>query len=154
MIKTGRSRSGDPIIFVNGISIHSKYDPSKEAENFVKSQSYPHNINRFIIIGPGIGYINQSIKKIFPNAMLLSLHMDKQILNASMNNGISWAYNEKLSLKKVLENFVPDFLLSTTSIIKWLPCTECFPDRIIQIEKTIQQFSFISSSCNLTQWKY
>jgi len=140
MIKTGNSRSGDPILYVNGRSIHSKYNPVKEADNFIKTQFYSKQINRFILIGPGIGYLKKSLKRMFPNAKLLSLHMDIKILQNTFKIDKDWTYGDKTNLKKLLYDFIPDFLLSTTSLLNWLPCTECFPDRLVEIEKTIQQF--------------
>ncbi len=140
MIKTGNSQSGDPILYVNGRSIHSKYNPVKEADNFIKTQFYSKQIDRFILLGPGIGYLKQSLKRMFPNAELLSLHMDLKILQNSIKIGKDWTYGDKTNLKKLLYDFIPDFLLSNTSLLKWLPCTKCFPDRLVEIENTIQQF--------------
>jgi len=140
MIRTDKSLTGDLILFINGRSIHSKYNPVKEADNFIKSKNYAKETNRFIVIGSGIGYIKQSLNRMFPNAKLLSLHMDTQIFKNTFKIENNWTYGDKISLKKLLYDFVPDFLLSTTSLIKWLPCTDCFPNRLIEIEKIIQQF--------------
>ena len=140
MIKAGNSRSGDPILFVNGRSIHSTYNPVKEADNFIKTQCYTKQINRFILIGPGIGYLKKSLKRKFPSAELLSLHMDIKILQNTFKIDNDWVYGDNTKLKKLLYDFIPDFLLSTTSLLKWLPCTECFPDRLVEIEKIVQQF--------------
>jgi len=140
MIKINKALTGDLIIFINGRSIHSKYNPVKEADNFIKSKKYSKEINRFIVIGSGIGYIKQSLNNIFPNAEILSLHMDKLIYQNAFKIGHNWTYGDKTSLKDILYDFVPDFLLSTTRIIKWLPCTNYFPNRLIEIEKKIQQF--------------
>lgn len=56
------SRNGDLIPVINGIHLHSIYDPQKEALNFVENNSNAiASKSNFIILGLGFGYHIQAL---------------------------------------------------------------------------------------------
>lgn len=59
MIKELVSKTGHPILEVNGYLLHSKYNPLKEANTFSNNNFKPHYQN--IIFGYGLGYNIKSI---------------------------------------------------------------------------------------------
>ena len=140
MFTTAKTRSGKLTLFFNGISIHSRYDPVLEAQTFLKQHYYNKKPFLFILIGPGLGFLKTEISINYPSAKLLSLHLDRQIYELSTKIGKNWYYGENKQLSLTLAEFIPDFQLLETSIIKWSPCTKLFPDRTKNIESIIHQF--------------
>ena len=140
MFTTEKAKSGKLTLYFNDKSIHSRYDPVAEANTFVKKQSFKKSPYLFILIGPGLGYIKTSILNNFPKAKILSLHMDRKLYKLTIKTGINWFYGDKKELHSVLAEFIPDFQLLETKIIKWYPCTNIFPERINFIESIIHQF--------------
>ncbi len=140
MFTTQIARSGELTLLINGKSVHSLYNPSKEADSFLIKQSFKNIPQIFILIGPGLGYLKKSVQKLYPNSYILSLHLDKWIFEHTIKIGDNWFYNDKTNLRRKLSLVISDFLLSNTTVIKWLPCTNNFPERTKDIENIIQQF--------------
>ncbi len=140
MLTTGKARSGELTLYLNGKSIHSSYDPVAEANTFLKQQNYIRNPYLFILIGPGLGYLKASITNTYPDANIFSIYLDKEIFNLSIKTGINWFYGSKTNLSSMLSNFIPDFQLLETTILKWIPCTSKYPERTKNIDSIIHQF--------------
>lgn len=140
MFTTEKARSGKLTLYLNGKSIHSRYDPVSEALAFIKQQNFKNKPYLFILIGPALGYLKILINEIYPQAKILSLHMDKNIYDLSIKIGDNWYYGSKTSLSVKLSAFIPDFQLLETAIIKWFPCTQYFPEQTSNIESIIHQF--------------
>jgi len=140
MFRTELSKSGKLTLFYNGKYIHSRYNPIAEADSFLKKQSLNKTSRLFILIGPGLGYLSSSIYNLYPNAKILSLHLDKEMYEDANKSDENWIYGEETSLAHKLSDFIPDFQLLETKIIKWNPCTNIFPDRTKTIEDIIHQF--------------
>lgn len=140
MFTTEIARSGELTLFIDGIAVHSKYDPKEEAKKFLKKQDFKNKPQIFILIGPGLGYLKSTIFNSYHNVQILSLHLDKQIFEYADKTGSNWIYGDNSDLGLQLAAFIPDFLLFETTILKWLPCTERFPARTKYIENHIQQF--------------
>ena len=140
MFTTQIARSGELTLFINGKAIHSLYNPAAEADTFLKKQTVTNIPKIFILIGPGLGYLKKSVSKFYPNAHLLSIHLDKWIFEHADRTGDNWIYKDKMDLASKLSLTIPDFLLSETTIIEWHPCSKYFPDRTKFVKKHIQQF--------------
>ncbi|MCK5152741.1 MAG: motility associated factor glycosyltransferase family protein [Spirochaetales bacterium] len=140
MFTTQNSRSGELTFFINGKAVHSLYNPTAEADTFLKRQIFTNIPQIFILIGPGLGYLKKSVKSFYPDAHLLSIHLDKWIFERSDKTGDYWIYKNELDLASKLSRTIPDFLLSETAVIEWHPCSKHFPDRTKYVKKLIKQF--------------
>lgn len=64
------SKSGDPILEINGYLTNSKYNPKKEVENYVNQHYKPSQLN--IVFGYGMGYlVDELVKKVKLNEKIL-----------------------------------------------------------------------------------
>lgn len=140
MFTTQNSRSGELTFFINGKAVHSLYNPTAEADTFLKRQIFTNIPQIFILMGPGLGYLKKSVSKSYPKASLLSIHLDKWIFEHADKTGNNWVYKDNIDLASKLSFTIPDFLLSETTIIEWHPCLKHFPDRTKFIKKIIHQF--------------
>lgn len=140
MFTTQIARSGELTLFINGKAVHSIYNPAAEADTFLKRQIFTNIPRIFILIGPALGYLKKSVANLYPDAHLLSIHLDEWIFEKSDKTGDYWIYNNKLDLAGKLSLTIPDFLLSETAVIEWHPCSKHFPDRTNFVKKLIKQF--------------
>lgn len=60
------SKSGKPVPVINGIHLHSAYNPAKEAASLISKYEYAiTDVSKFLIFGLGFAYhINQLVEKI------------------------------------------------------------------------------------------
>lgn len=81
------SKSGNKTIRKNGILIHSAYDPVREAENLVKQLPLEKG-NRyiFVLLGLGLGYHLEILKREFPESVFIPVELDEDILVAFLQN--------------------------------------------------------------------
>lgn len=64
------AKNGSPIpLFQNGKSMHSRYDPEKEAEQYAARMD---EAGFFIVAGAGGGYFIRALKKRFPRSFILA----------------------------------------------------------------------------------
>ena len=64
------AKNGSPVpLFQNGKSMHSRYDPEKEAEQYAARMD---EAGFFIIAGAGGGYFIRALKKRFPRSFILA----------------------------------------------------------------------------------
>lgn len=60
-IKKIISKSGMPILEINGFLTNSKYNPKKEVENYIEQHYKPNKLN--IVFGYGMGYLIDALEK-------------------------------------------------------------------------------------------
>ena len=86
------TRNGQNTIKVNGIYLHSKYDPIKEAISFVNANiEEDQNTSGYLVLGLGLGYhvaelanrTNKQITVLEPNKELYNLPMMFVVLKHS-----------------------------------------------------------------------
>ncbi len=68
-IRLEQSRSGAPTLMTETGAVHSQYDPQKEAEKIV--QSLQSDVDGYIIIGPGLGYLARALHHQYPHKQMI-----------------------------------------------------------------------------------
>ncbi|HTP59639.1 MAG TPA: DUF115 domain-containing protein, partial [Spirochaetia bacterium] len=66
MIEVFTSRSGSPSIRVQGISLHSPYDPEKEAQRFAAGALGTDSPSTVVILGETLEYASRWILETHP----------------------------------------------------------------------------------------
>ncbi len=120
---------------IRGKLIHSLYDPIKEAKRIFEPQltTHPKDWNgNFLIIGGGLGYEVDYIKKQYPKAQVGVLFFTHELKkNSSADSsyvyGVSRANAHKA--KEDLARFVDSLCAMRTrpQILMWLPSTHVWP---------------------------
>lgn len=77
--QTVLSKSGDSLVlFADGTNMHSKYNPSREAESF--GQEIPPQTGCIVVAGIGGGFHLLALQKKFPEALIIVCEADEQSL--------------------------------------------------------------------------
>ncbi len=121
------SSKGFQVVKINGIPLHSQYNPLLEAQRFVDGIQVPFNPKAVIITGPGLSYTAEFLRKRFPKAILTAIHfLDKFEEYDSVWDKVFFADQENLSER--LYNFLGDEVLMSTIFISWKPSESIFSE--------------------------
>lgn len=141
-IEYGTSNKGTKYLLLDGYMMHSKYNPEREAEKFVKQHYKPHYIT--ILFGYGLGYIVDEFVKqmkydeifividpLLENGLELAEHHKKHNSHFFNENGIK-------NLRQILGSVV---LNSETTIdVVCAPnYKNLFPENLLELLKKVKE---------------
>ncbi|MDR2194222.1 MAG: DUF115 domain-containing protein [Treponema sp.] len=99
--------------------LHSRYNPSIEAEKYIDSLPLRQGIRFFILIEPGMGYMIPVLEKKFPGVTIVALHVED-------------VYPEG-NVQSLLEKVIPDMEASAIEIIEWRPSLSLYKERYVHL---------------------
>ncbi|MDR1319760.1 MAG: DUF115 domain-containing protein [Treponema sp.] len=118
-----------------GVRLHSRYNPSGEAERYLEALNLPEGIDYFILLEPGLGYLIAPLKKKCPGAKVVALHADRAFRNPPSETaprGIpAWFPDSGLSVREFLEKEIPDS--SSIRIIEWRPSLRVYGEGYLSV---------------------
>lgn len=150
------SRSGFPTAKKGHISLHSAYDPVKEAERFLESRICdPPSL--VILIGSGLGYLDKVILAKYPNCRVLSLHSTSlYIQKGGLSDFLSlryqlWMPESATTLARFLSMHISEMDLEGLEVLIWPSMVQADPacqNLVQQVTAFIKQLqgSFFSLS--------
>jgi hypothetical protein len=128
MIELAKSRSGLPSAVVNGIHLHSMYDPRKEALRFIESNLFGEYPDTIVVLGEGLGYITEELQKRFKRAKILSIFFSHEVFEARICRiDACWHPGNDISLFDYFSSNVSDFDIAGLRLLIWEPSLSAFP---------------------------
>lgn len=128
--RLGAARNGEPYLSVNGVFVHSRYDPSAEADRFLASIHFSQSITTFLCIEPGLGYLLRSAAVRYPHIRTLAVHCSSFAVSASITQTESipaWSPGTE-DLRIFLERHIEDAEAARVKIIEWRPSVHAYGD--------------------------
>ena len=111
-------------------ALHSRYNPSGEAERYLDSLDLGPDIRFFILIEPGMGYLVAPLRLKFPKSKIISLHAKgapEKVLNENRPDAF-WHTGTSKSLRDFLEQEINDTEARLIKIIEWRPAMAIFKE--------------------------
>ena len=104
-------------------ALHSRYNPTGEAERFLESLNLNDSIKIFILMEPGMGYLVPCIRKKNPAARIIALYAERMPGSTPKENlpDVSWSPQMKKPLRLFLEDEIPDIEAKAVKLIEWRP---------------------------------
>jgi hypothetical protein len=133
--------SGFPIAYAGERALHSRYDPRAEAEKYIDTLKPGEAVRFFILIEPGLGYIIPPLKKKFPRAKIIVLHVSDFFTgrDSAGEDVPVWTPETGISLPRFLEKELPDTFAGTVKIVEWRPALAAYGKPYLRIlEKTVE----------------
>ncbi|MBB6478903.1 6-hydroxymethylpterin diphosphokinase MptE-like protein [Spirochaeta isovalerica] len=135
-----RSDKGFQCAELGGKNIHSRYNPRKEAERFIDKTvtDMPETI---VLIGAGLGYLQNYLKTKFPQARIICIFLDDEIYKNSFsekNDFLCWFPGSPDSISQFFFKNIHEDRLSSLSVIEWEPCAQLFPGLSLEISKALK----------------
>lgn len=120
------SKSGHQVPVVNGVHLHSVYDPIKEAETLISKNIKSKEQKYFLILGLGYGYHVQALRKLIndPNseAQIVVIEPNANVAHDCIENGLIGVDDVYLSINQAprdiySNNELTRFLLKKPQVI-------------------------------------
>ena len=92
-------------LFNSGKPVHSKYNPQKEAENFINTIE---DADFFVVFGLGAGFHIEALKNKFPSAKILAADFYEEDINFLKENFKILSSLEKSVIFSTFKNFSTD----------------------------------------------
>ncbi|MGL1892555.1 MAG: DUF115 domain-containing protein [Spirochaetaceae bacterium] len=122
----------------NGVSLHSKYSPEKEAQRFIDNNNIL-NGNTILILGPAFGYILSILSKSFPESEVISIPYTKDLseISLNINNTIRKQYLFKQTLSDFLHSVITEKNIKGLQILEWKPTAKAYPDEALEVNNQL-----------------
>jgi len=127
---------------VQGRYIHSKYNPHREAERFVARQIGGATPEIIILVGAGLGYINECIEKLYPGKTVLSLYLNDELYSNAYYKGNHTYHWHPLSTESIdvfFRKHIKEEHLSSLSVLEWEPCAQLYSELSLSINQSLKQ---------------
>ena len=129
------------------VSLHSRYNPSGEAERYINSLSLNEKTRFFILIEPGRGYMVAPLKKKAPGAKIISLHIKTPTFEKSDNNAAEMAAPDSLwypetgiPVQDFLEAEIADSIASHIKVLEWRPALAVYGKAYLSLMEETANF--------------
>ncbi len=135
------SKNGSQTVKINGIFLHSAYNPQRESESFVNNLCFPIKPDFIFITEPGISYTLPLIKQKYPFCKIITLRYNKAFESFNSDTYFSIpvysAQNENELSNILLSNFTEIQIMSSV-FISWQPSEKNFQEQSSITWKAIQ----------------
>ena len=118
--------------------LHSRYNPEAEAERYVASLSLNENIEFFILVEPGLGYMAAPLKKRNPKAKIISLHAEEHGRSEDIDS--QWYPETGKSVQDFLEKEIPDSEALCVKLVEWRPALAVYGQRYLALVEEAAAF--------------
>ncbi|MDR1100170.1 MAG: DUF115 domain-containing protein, partial [Treponema sp.] len=112
-------------------ALHSRYNPQGEAERYIDTLKPGGEIKYFILIEPGLAYLAPVLKKKYPAAKIIALHVDRVFMSAAARAPEipAWFLGDGPGLQQFLEHEIPDVEARFIRIVEWRPSLRVYGEK-------------------------
>jgi len=120
--------------------LHSRYNPQAEARRYIDALKIDTDINCFILIEPGMGYMIPVLREKRPDGKILVLHADAgfRTLTGAFAGDAVWYAGDGVSAQDFLEAEVP--ASAKVRIVEWRPGLNVYGDIILELVRESADF--------------
>jgi len=118
--------------------LHSRYNPQAEAARYIDSLNLKDDIQCFILIEPGQGYLISALRERFKESVIISLHVEDQGESLTQAD-YSLTGGEPLEIQKFLEAHI-QHNAEHIKIIEWRPSLNHYRQAYVKILSEAAQF--------------
>lgn len=141
MIETFTARSGALTARVDGIALHSPYDPAREASRFVEANVGPGIPSAVVILGEGLGYVSAAVESLFPGVRLIRVFYSDEIMTIGKAYAAdAWFPGMKAGITGFLARSLGELDLEGLRLIEWPPSARIFPAMSRNANESVRQF--------------
>ncbi|MDR1363721.1 MAG: DUF115 domain-containing protein [Spirochaetaceae bacterium] len=122
-------------------NIHSRYNPLIEAERYIASLNLRGDFEYIILAECGLCYVIEPLRKKFPAAKIVSLHLSAFYAGKSAAQpDAEWTPDSAASLNLFLESEIDDIEADKIKIIEWRPSAGAYGGEYLNLIKDITAF--------------
>ena len=130
------ARNGLPSAEHGGVRIHSPYDPRREARRFLDTALADGDAPRaVVIIGAGLGYVDEAAAERWPNANILAIHLSRELHEGRISSGGDdaaprvrrWHPECGVDLASFLSEALTESAMRGLRVLVWPPAAAAMP---------------------------
>ena len=163
MIETFTARSGALTARVDGIALHSPYDPAREARRFVEANVGQYAPSAVVVLGEGLGYVSAALESLYPGVRLIQVFYSDEIMTIGNGRGAAaaarsglgdgvqgipvhggvgpaWCPGMKAGLSAFLASSLGELDLEGLRLIEWPPSARIFPAVSRNANQSVHRF--------------
>ena len=118
--------------------MHSRYNPEKEAERYIRSLSLNESVRYFILVEPGLGYMIEPLRKIAPGAKIIAIHAED--CEELFPPDSKWHPAAGMPLQDFLEKEINDAEAAEIRLLEWRPALAVFGNRYLDLVRDAAAF--------------
>jgi hypothetical protein len=120
--------------------LHSRYQPQIEADRYIEALNLRRDIDYFILIEPGLGYLIPALRQFRPESKIVVLHADNYFrVTADRYPDIPvWLPDSGIGVQEFLEEQIPE--AASARIIEWRPSIRAYGDRCLELVRESTEF--------------
>jgi len=120
--------------------LHSRHRPQLEAARYIEALNLPNDIDCFILIEPGMGYLISALRERFPGSTVVALHADNyfRLTQSQYPEAPMWFPGSEISVQEFLEKTIPE--AATARLIEWRPGLQVYGDVCLGLVRETAEF--------------
>jgi hypothetical protein len=123
------SRAGPPACRAGDAWLHSRFDPSREAQRFAAASLGGGRPPAVVILGPCLDYLGEAVRRMLPGTTIVSIQHSpffrgKEVFEADFR----WYPDSPDSLDAFLDAALDEDSISGVAALSWPPSEIAFPD--------------------------
>lgn len=135
--------------------LHSRYNPTKEADRFTAALDLPEDSAVLIVCEPGESYLCGPLRSRFKAARLIALRLtSKHFTDSDGLWDAVWRPNSTVPLDSFLINEIPDEVLPLTRYLEWPPAADMWSVEVESVRSSIRVFMDIQKRVILTRFAF
>ena len=128
MVELFTAKSGAPSLKVDGVALHSPYDPAREARRFIRETVGTEPPSVVVILGECVGHLSRAVREAHPRAQVLPLLYSPEIpWVAGISPEGGWDPSREEGLEEYLRARLDELLVDGLRVIEWPPSARAFP---------------------------
>jgi hypothetical protein len=122
------------------LRLHSRYGPQAEAARYIEALNPADDIDCFILIEPGRGYLIPALQKYRPAAKIVVLHVDSGFRETeALYPGVPmWFSDSGTTVQEFLEDNISEKF--STRIIEWRPSLNVYGESCLELVRESTAF--------------
>ncbi|MDR0553679.1 MAG: DUF115 domain-containing protein [Treponema sp.] len=136
------AKDGSLTVLAGGKALHSRYDPAGEAERYLDTLENLEDARFFVLIEPCLGYVIPVLRKNYPTAKIVSLHVSDFFASnpGAGTYEASWSPGAEKNIQDFLEAEIPDTEAAAVRIIEWRPAMTVYGGAYLNLLKETIDF--------------
>ncbi len=133
-------------------SLHSRYDPAREAERFVAALGLPDSTEYIVVCEPGESYLERAFRGRFAGSKLISIRLQNDsFLESDPQWDAVWRPGSGQALEAFLMNALPDEALPLVQYVEWPPAAERWDREARETRSAFRHYLEIQKAVMLTR---
>jgi hypothetical protein len=120
--------------------LHSRHRPQLEAARYIEALNLGGDIDCFILIEPGMGYLIPALRERFPGSTVIALHADNyfRLTQSQYPEVPMWFPGSATSVQEFLEETIPE--AASARLIEWRPSLRVYGDVCLSLVREATEF--------------